>query len=292
MPASECELTVEGTTLCVRLAGDPEGFPVVFFHGTPGSRLDLAHGDDLSVAAGVRLISFDRPGYGGSSPAPFGLTRVATIALGLADQLGVDRFATLGFSGGGPFALSTGAVGGGRVTRIGIASGAGPFQEVPGALEDLSEFDTEALALLPDKVAEAAAAFASGFGPLRVATRKGEEAIRIDFAPFLSARDQELFSDSAVSRPFIASIREGLRRGADGGGWDNVAWVGAWDFDVATVEQEVLLWYGDEDLMAPPAHGYWLNEHLPRARLVLRPNEGHLGIFEHLGEMLLALVGE
>jgi pimeloyl-ACP methyl ester carboxylesterase len=280
---------VEGTSVCVRLAGDPEGFPVVFFHGTPGSRLDLAHGDDLSVAAGVCLISFDRPGYGGSPPVPFGLTRVAQIALGLADQLDVDRFATLGFSGGGPFALATGAVGGGRVTRIGIASGAGPFQHVPGAIEGLSEFDREALALLPDKLAEAAAAFA---GPLRVATRRGEDAIRVDFAPFLSARDRELFTDPVVIGAFIASIREGLRKGADGGGWDNVAWVGAWDFDIAMVEQEVLLWYGDEDLMSPPAHAYWLNEHLPRAQLVMRSGEGHLGVFEHLHEMLPALVGQ
>jgi pimeloyl-ACP methyl ester carboxylesterase len=289
---TECQLEGEGAPLQVRLAGDPEGVPVVYFHGTPGSRLDLAHADDLVAASGVRLISFDRPGYGGSSPAPFGLTRVARLALGLAEQLGLERFATLGMSGGGPFALATGAIGGSRVTRIGIASGAGPFQHVPGAIEELSEIDKKALALLPDKAAEAAATFAAGFGPLRVAMRKGDDAVRIAFAPVLSAHDRELFADPAVSATLIASMREGLRQGAEGAGWDNVAWIGAWDFDVATTAQPVMLWYGDEDLMAPPPHGLWLNEHLPHARLVLRPGEGHLGIFEHLGEMLLALVGE
>jgi pimeloyl-ACP methyl ester carboxylesterase len=290
--ATECQLESEGAPLQVRVAGDPEGFPVVYFHGTPGSRRDLAHADDLIAAAGVRLISFDRPGYGGSSPAPFGLSRVARLALGLAEQLGAERFATLGLSGGGPFALATGAIGGSRVTRIGVASGAGPFQEVPGAIEGLSEIDTEALALLPDSLPDAAATFASGFGPLRVAMRKGDDAVRVDFAPLLSARDRELFADPAVSGTLIASMREGLRQGAEGGGWDNAAWIGRWDFDVAATAQPVLLWYGDEDLMAPPAHGLWLEEHLPHARLVLRPGEGHLGIFEHLEEMLLALVGE
>lgn len=242
MAATERELASEGGTLQVRISGDPEGFPVVYFHGTPGSRLDLAYGDDLIAAAGVRLISFDRPGYGGSSPGPFGLSRVAHSALGLVDQLGVERFATLGLSGGGPFALATGAIGGPRVTRIGIASGAGPFQEVPGAIEELSEIDTQALALLPGNAAEAAATFASGFGPLRAATRRGDDAVRADFAPFLSARDRELFADPSVTGALIASMREGLRKGADGGGWDNVAWVGAWDIDIAAIAQPVLLW--------------------------------------------------
>jgi pimeloyl-ACP methyl ester carboxylesterase len=292
VPATEREFAVDGGTLLVRIAGDPEGFPVVYFHGTPGSRLDLANEDERTAAAGVRLISFDRPGYGGSTPAPFGLSRVAHSALGLVDQLGVETFATLGLSGGGPFALATGAVGGARVSRIGIASGAAPFQEVPGAIERLSETDTRALALLPDNPPEAALIFASGFAPLRVATRRGHAAARSDFELPLSTRDRELFSDPSVGGALVASMREGLRRGAGGGGWDNVAWIGAWDIDIATIGQPVLLWYGDEDLMAPPAHAHWLDEHLPQAHLVLRRGEGHLGIFEHLEEMLLALVGE
>ncbi len=292
MAATERAFAIEDLTVQVRMAGDPEGFPVVYFHGTPGSRLDLAHADDVAAAAGVRLISFDRPGYGGSSPAPFGLARVAHCALGLVDQLGVESFATLGLSGGGPFALATGAIGGPRVRRIGIASGAGPFQEVPGAIEMLSEIDTRALALLPDNPAQAAQIFASGFAPLRVATRRGDDAARSGFAPFLSMRDRELFADPSVSGTLIASIREGLRQGAAGGGWDNVAWIGVWDIDIAAIVQSVLLWYGDEDRMSPPAHAYWLEEHLPQARLVLRRGEGHLGIYEHLEEMLVALVGE
>jgi pimeloyl-ACP methyl ester carboxylesterase len=290
--AAERELAIEGRTVQVRIAGDPEGFPVVYFHGTPGSRLDLAFGDDLTAASGVRLISFDRPGYGGSSAGPFGLSGVAHNALELADQLGVERFATLGVSGGGPFALATGAIGGARVTRIGIASGAGPFQEVPGALESLSEIDARAAALLPDNPTEAAVIFASYFEPILAAVRQGDDAVRAGFEAVLSARDRELFADPLLGGLFIASIREGLRHGAEGAAWDNVSWVGEWDFDVAAVQQPVLLWYGDEDLMAPPAHARWLEGHLALASLVMRSGEGHLGIFEHLSEMLLALVGD
>lgn len=281
---------VDDRTIRVRIAGDPDGFPVVYFHGTPGSRLDLAFGDEIVGAAGVRLLSFDRPGYGGSSPGPFGLSRVAGDALRIADQLGVVRFATLGLSGGGPFALATAAIGGARVTRIGVASGAGPFQEIPEALEGLSEIDTRAVALLPDNPTEAATIFASGFEPILMAVRQGDDAVRADFESLLSAHDRELFADPLLGTSVIASMREGLRHGVEGGGWDNVAWVGAWEIDPATIRTPVLLWYGDEDLMAPPVHAHWLKEHLPDARLVMRTGEGHLGILEHLPEMLSELV--
>ena len=156
MTAAERDFVVDDGTVRVRIAGDPSGFPVMHFHGTPGSRLDLAFGDDLTARASVRLVSFDHLGYGRSSPSRFGLLSVAHLALTIADQLGVGSFATLGLSGGGPFALATASAGGPRVTRIGIASGAGPFQEVPGAIEELSEIDLRGVALLPDSPVEAA----------------------------------------------------------------------------------------------------------------------------------------
>ena len=288
--ATERGFAIEDRTVCVRTAGDPAGFPVMYFHGTPSSRLDLAFEDELIAAAGVRLVSFDRPGYGGSSPSPFGLLSVARDALTIADQLGLARFATLGLSGGGPFAIATAAVGGEQVTRIGVASGAGPFQEVPGAIEALSEIDSRAVGLLPTNPAEAAATFASGFEPFLAAVNQGDDALRAAFEPLLSARDRVLFADPVVGGGFIASMHEGLRQGVSGGGWDNVAWVGRWEIEVATVQTPALLWYGDEDLLTPPAHGRWLDEHLPNSRLVIRAGEGHFGLFDHLAEMLSELV--
>ena len=79
-----------------------------------------------------------------------------------------------------------------------------------------------------------------------------------------------------------------MRQGTSGGGWDNVYWIGEWDAGLSAIRCPVLLWYGSGDRFAPPAHGLWLSEHL-RARLVLRNGEGHLGIYDHLGEMLKAL---
>src|SRR5215471_7561770 len=114
------ELDVDrgGRVLRVRDAGDPDGTVVMYFHGTPTSRLDVAFADDLAAERGVRLVSFDRPGYGGSTPAPFGLASVAADAHAIADELGVAQFAVLGLSGGGPGALAAATIPGGRVVRV------------------------------------------------------------------------------------------------------------------------------------------------------------------------------
>jgi pimeloyl-ACP methyl ester carboxylesterase len=93
-----------------------------------------------------------------------------------------------------------------------------------------------------------------------------------------------------LGRSVIASVREGLRHGAEGAAWDNVAWVGAWEIDPAAIRTPVLLWYGADDVMARPEHAHWLNDHLPDSRLVMREGEGHFGIFEHLPEMLAELI--
>jgi pimeloyl-ACP methyl ester carboxylesterase len=261
----------------------------LYFHGTPGSRLDLAFGDRITMQSGVRLVSFDRPGFGGSSAGSFGLMTVARDALVIADHLGLEEFATLGLSGGGPYALAAALLGPDRVTRVGVASGAGPFQEVPGAIEGLSGIDRQAVALLPGDPDAAAATFASGFG-VAALLDEDDDAFRAAFEPVLSARDRLIVADPSIGSAFIASIREGLRQGALGAGWDNVAWVGPWEIDVSSITTEVLLWYGEEDLMAPPEHGHWLAEHLPNAHLVMRDGEGHLGLIDHFAEVVQALI--
>ena len=286
----EIEIDRGGRVLRVRDTGAPGGAVVMYFHGTPGSRLDLCFGEQLAAKCGVRLVSFDRPGYGGSTPAPFGLASVAADAHAVADELGVARFATLGWSGGGPGALAAATVGDGRVTRAGVASGPGPFQLVPGALGELDDNDRGAAALLPDDPAGAASAFAAGFEPLAELSRTpGGAGLVPAFEDLLSPRDSELLHEPRYSSLFVETMREALRQGTSGGGWDNVSWIGEWDIDLSAISCPALLWYGSDDRFGPAAHGLWLSENLPHARLVLRNGEGHFGIYDHLGEMLKAL---
>lgn len=262
----------------------------MYFHSTPGSRLDLCFGEQVAAARGVRLVSFDRPGYGGSTPVPFGLESTAHAAAAVADRLGIGRFSTLGQSGGGPFALATAAVLRDRVARVGVASGPGPFQVIPGALSELDDDDTRANSLLPDDPAGAAAAFAAGFEPLVPLFRDGSPAdIVAAFEPLLSPRDRDVLAAEPFVSALGATMHESLRQGTNGAGWDNVSWVGAWDVDVTTVGCPVFLWYGDEDRFSPLAHGHWLRDNIATARFVQRAGEGHLGFYEHFEEILDAL---
>jgi pimeloyl-ACP methyl ester carboxylesterase len=222
----ETEIGRDGRVLRVREVGEPDGTVVMYFHGTPGSRLDLCFGEQLAAEYGVRLVCFDRPGYGGSTPAPFGLASIAADAHAIADELGVARFATLGMSGGGPGALAAAAVPGGRVIRGGIASGTGPIQEVAGELDELDDDDRAALSLLPDDPAAAASAFAAGFEPLAELSRvSGGSGVVSAFEDLLSSRDRELLDDQRYASAFAETMREGLRQGTSGAGWDNVSWI-------------------------------------------------------------------
>jgi pimeloyl-ACP methyl ester carboxylesterase len=285
----EIEIDRGDRVLLVRDAGDPGGAAVIYFHGTPGSRLDLSFGEQAAAEQGVRLVTFDRPGYGGSTAAPFGLASIAADAHAVADGLGVARFATLGMSGGGPGALAAATVPSGRVIRVGVASGAGPFQLVAGGLDHLDDDDRAAVALLSADPAAAAAGFAAGFEPLAEQVAPGGPGPAAALADLLSPRDSELMQDPRLASALAATMREALRPGTSGGGWDNVSWTGPWDVDLSAIRCPVLLWYGTDDRFVPLAHGRWLAANLPDARLVLREGEGHLGIMEHLGEMLTAL---
>ena len=285
MAAREQDLRVGEVTLRVRESGDPSGQPVLHFHGTPGGRLEMAWADDLLADAGVRWIAFDRPGYGGSSPVAFSLRSVAEMALGVADHYQLENFRTTGWSGGGPFALATAAIGADRVEAVGVIAGAGPFQLVPGALSQLSDGDAAAERLLPGDPEGASAGFAAGFD--LSAALESTDALYEAFEPALSDTDRQLWS--LHSEQLLTELRDALGHGVQGCAWDNVAWIGDWDVDPTTVRCPVLLWYGTEDRMALPIHARWFAENLPTARLTLRDGEGHLQAFSHLPEMLQEL---
>jgi pimeloyl-ACP methyl ester carboxylesterase len=132
---------------------------VVFLHGCPSSRLDLRLSEQLAAVHGVRLISFDRPGYGRSSAAPFSLVTVSDDVAAIVDELGIETFAVFGQSAGSAYALALPALHAERVRRVGLASVAGPFD--PGWLDRFDEDDQAIYALRddPDAAAELAATF-------------------------------------------------------------------------------------------------------------------------------------
>src|SRR5215468_9895250 len=118
----------DGRTLMVAQWGDLEGFPVFSLHGTPGSRLGRYYDESAYVEAGARVITYDRPGYGGSDRHR-GRSVVDCVSdvAAIADALGVGRFAVTGGSGGGPHSLAVAARLPERVTRATCDVGVAPF---------------------------------------------------------------------------------------------------------------------------------------------------------------------
>ncbi len=287
----ESRIDVRGRAVAVRQAGTPDGHPVVYLHGTPSCRLDAAFADDLCGELGIRMVSFDRPGYGESDAAPFSLSSIAEDTASIADALGVDRFAALGQSGGGPFSLACASVLGDRVSRAGVASGPAPYQEMPGLLDSLDDGDRKALALLPDEQA-AAAQFAVGFEPFRQLAHASDAEILAGFKRMLSRHDAEVLDRPELGRALAAAMRGAMPHGTSGAGWDNVAWVGPWDIDLDAIGRPVWLWYGGDDPLAAEGAGEWLDQRLPTATLVLRPGDGHTGVMEHAREILTTLVSD
>lgn len=131
----------DGRPLRVWAGGDPGGVPVIYFHGTPSSRLQAVSGGDAAARQGVRLIAANRPGYGAAPDAPSSLSSVAQDTLALADSLRLGRFVVLGVSGGGPYALACGALAPERVAAVGVAVGIGPWRLIdpPGAIQRIAQ---------------------------------------------------------------------------------------------------------------------------------------------------------
>ena len=273
------ELTVDledGRSLEVSVAGPSEGSGIALPHGTPGSGRPFRTFVDQAAARGIRLVSYSRPGYGGSTRHEGrSIADCAADVVRIADHLGVDRFATMGWSGGGPHTLACAALLPERVTACATIAGVGPWggegldflegmgpenhKEFGAALESgdalraYLEPEAEVLAgLTGDQVAAALGGLASDVD---------KAALTGKFADYLAAG----FSDA---------VRNGIW------GWfdDDLAFTRPWGFDLSSIRAPVSVWQGAQDLMVPFAHGQWLAAHVPDARPMLRPEHGHLSL--------------
>jgi pimeloyl-ACP methyl ester carboxylesterase len=288
--AREFDVAVGERRIRVRDAGDPEGTPVLFFHGLGDSRLDLRLSEPLAEQIKMRLVSFDRPGYGSSTPAEFDLLSIARDTEAVADRLRIERFAVFGQSAGSRFALAAAATLGDRVRCAGCASGTGPIHQVPGALNELDGIDTLAYALLPDDRAAAANVYAAAFEPMARTISEGDDHdVVAAFEAMLAPADSALLADPLIRADAVENARESLRQGVMGMAWDAVSWLVPWPFGADDVTCPVQLWYGSDDTI-PLAHGEWLADHLPRARLTVWPGEGHLAYKRHLQEISAVLI--
>lgn len=281
--------TRDDRVLRVVEAGDPGGEPVLVHHGTPSSATLAGWWVDDASARGIRLVGFDRAGYGGSDRhAGRTVADVAADASVIADALGVGQFRSWGVSGGGPHALACAAL---LPDRILSAAALAPV--APYTAEGLDWF----AGMGEDNLDEFAAA-EEGEEPLGAylsAAREGmlaagAEGMAEEMASLLPAADLAVLTGDVLEFMY-AWITTGLRTGYDGWLDDDLAFAAPWGFDLSAITVPVLLMQGRQDLMVPYAHAEWLIRRIPGVEARLSEDHGHLSLLADLGpvhEWLLA----
>lgn len=272
----------------VLLGGDADGFPLLFHGGSPSAVAADRTVDEAVRAAGLRLVTYSRPGYGDSDPRPSAGAYADDVAdsVALLDHLGIGEFVTMGWSGGGPRALACAALLPDRCRGAVSLAGVAPYhaegldwfagmaeenwdeyhaaEQGPEAYEAfVVEHLLPMLAATPDEVAEA-------MGGL--VTPVDKAVITDDFADWLSRTFHRAGAQGAVG------VRD-----------DGLAAVAPWGFDLADIRVPVAIWQGRQDAMVPFAHGEWLAAHVPGARAHLRDDEGHLSLVHELPTVLADL---
>jgi pimeloyl-ACP methyl ester carboxylesterase len=284
--------TGDGRRLRYEVTGAPEGAPVFLLHGTPGSRIGPKPRAGVLYRLGVRLIGYDRPGYGGSDRSP-GRT-VASCAADIsviAADLGIDRFAVVGRSGGGPHAMAAAALLPAQVTRAAVLVSLAP--------SDADEIDWYA-GMNDANVREFATARTDEpklIESLRLQadrTRRSPLTLLDALRDQVTAPDRRVVRDVTIERLLLETYAEALRPGPYGWIDDALALRRDWGFRVQDIRQRVRLWHGAHDNVVPVSHTRWLAERIPRAEIEVQSGTAHFGAMEILTDILswLAATGE
>jgi pimeloyl-ACP methyl ester carboxylesterase len=257
--------------------GDPAGFAVVVHNGTPCSRLMPEWWAAPARERGLRIIGIDRPGYGNAPAEPNrSLCSVVEATAALMDDFGVDRFAVIGLSGGGPYALACGAFLPDRVVAVVSGAGSSGLDEaLDGADWDPEELElTREQALRPTTAGRQALA--------RFYDPEIENLRSADVDGFLSAVGQDPAAatpeERVTSAYVLAAIQEAIRPGPEGWIDDGLAIARPWGFEPADIRQPVAVWHSEDDTMVAFEHGRRLVAAVPNAEPFLVDGLGHVGV--------------
>ncbi len=266
--------TPDGRIIDVFVDGPESTIPLLFHNGTPSSGRLYAPFVEEAARRGLRMVGFSRAGYGSSTRNPGrNVADVMPDVVAVLDQLGEDRFYTLGWSGGGPHALACAAMLPSRLIGAATVGGLAPYEAESldwlGGMgdENVAGFRAalEGEAALQSILERIGPAFAS-VGADEVASRLGN---------LVSDVDRSAISGEAAS--WLAAVfRESVRAGLWGWHDDELAFVRPWGFSVRDIRVPVAIWQGLLDRQTPYAHGEWLASHIPRAHAHLLADQGHL----------------
>ncbi len=264
------------------MAGDPRGHPVLVHNGTPNSR--HLYGGWIADAAekGIYLVSYDRPGYGGSTADPgHTVASGAQDVRAIAAALGLDRLGIWGISGGGPYALGCAALLPDMAVAVAVVASIAPHgKEGFDYFAGMGELNADDIRLF--------------FSDPEAARRKAHQ----DWEEFVAATPEQLAEGiKSLLSPVDAqaltgdlaqwladSAHDGLAAG-DQGWWDDgVSHLTDWGFDLEDIQVPVKIWHGRQDRFVPVQHGQWLAANVPGAAADIS-DDGHLSLNARIGEI-------
>ena len=290
----------DGRTLAYLDSGDPEGRPVFYFHGGPGSRLEGLLFDDLNKQIGIRMIAIDRPGYGLSD---FQKDRTyfdwPSDVSELADKLGIDRFAVLGWSSGGPYAAAVAHEIPQRLTVGAIVAGEGPYasDDYPQSILTSATFNGSSFNKM--------LIWSANYSPwlMRILFRVYRILLFRDPAGLIGdssgsdmgfempTKDIQFFT-SDFRREYSAELVEAFRQGVQGLTRDFTIERLDWPFDLEKIHvPTVLVFHGDKDTAVHPRIGEYMCKRIPSCdKPAMYPGEGHSVVYYRYKEIVQAML--
>jgi pimeloyl-ACP methyl ester carboxylesterase len=281
----------DGRKLAYAEFGNPEGYPVLYCHATPSSRLEpLSIGDEVFYELGLRVICPDRPGMGGSDfQKNRGFSDWSEDVKFLAEAIGLSKFSVLGISGGGGYAAVCAEKIPEKLNKAVIASGSW-------------RIDSEAVKLIgfPMNLMWRVTIHAPILMPVIIKSMtkmisqapngRGDETS----APpnkYFPAADHAVMTQPGRMEINQQIMKEVMRQGTQGPAWDYLLCVREWDFDLSDIQIPLVLFHGEQDRNYPLELVQQVTKDLPSAKLLTYPQDGHISTYiNHFDEIANALL--
>lgn len=272
----------DGRTLAYSIFGALDGYPVFVFHPFSGSRL-LVHPDHtIARHLGVRLISMDRPGFGGSDPLPNrGFLDCATDIAQLADHLNITHFSLLGYSGGCPYALATAHALPTRVERLALVSCMSPlkgFSDTQGM---------HPLNRLTIRIAQTTPSIAHQCIRLMLnAMHKAPEQYFSNVTNYLASADTKTINRPEILATYISAAQEAMAQGGAAIADEILLFIKDWDFNYTDIQADTCFWHGNDDRHIPIHLGKRMASALPNCKTMFYDKLGYYIYFDKWAEIL------
>lgn len=284
---SQSAILSDGRKLGYAEYGSPGGRPIFYFHGYPSSRYEAALTDRVAQDLNLRIIAADRPGYGLSDhQSKRSLADWSGDVVELADRLGIEHFAVLGVSGGGPYASCCAWKIPERLRAVGIVCGLGPVDNADST-RGMHSVARLSLGLASKYPCVGEWLFKNLAGP--VLKSRPQTILRL-LSISCARADQVVLRRNEVKCTILSSFREAFRQSAAGPAHDLVLLASPWGFRMEDIDVPIHLWHGTEDRTVPVLFSHRQAETLPYCSSRFISGEGHFSLpVNHMQEILETL---